>query len=135
MKWKDYYKRTFKSVYGVTYSIVIQKKVSADEQVECKEMQLAYDCPVLIEWNEVDRLEPVQSLCMTLKVVFLVYPLQRNRQFQTEKDEAVKKMFMRAYIQIPVFQKAKDFETLKELSKIYILTHLLFISLSCFFCS
>ena len=69
MKWKDYYKRTFKSVDGVTYSIVIQKKVNEDEQVECKEMQLAYDCPVLIEWNEEDKLEPVQSSSMTLKVL------------------------------------------------------------------
>ncbi len=29
---------------------------------------------------------------------FLLYPLSRNRQFHTEKDKAVKKTLMRAYI-------------------------------------
>ncbi len=68
-KWKDLFWGSLTSVDGIKYVIYIQKYLDEEDEVETKEMRFSADSPVLIEWNEVDKLDPVQSSSMTLKVV------------------------------------------------------------------
>lgn len=68
------YTGEFRSVAGVRYRVDI---LSSDtSHVASEDVKFAYDTPVEIEWNEVDKLEPVQGSCMTLTLQSL-----RDRQF------------------------------------------------------
>lgn len=66
--WKEIYHREFKSVEDNTWCIKIYDS-NAPEGCESKEMSLSYETPILIEWNEVDKITPIQSSSMTLKVI------------------------------------------------------------------
>lgn len=68
------YTGSFRSVAGVLYRVDI---LSSDTSfATSEEVKFAYDTPIEIEWNEVDKLEPVQGSCMTLTLQSL-----RDRQF------------------------------------------------------
>lgn len=68
------YTGSFRSVDGVLYRVDI---LSNDTTfASSQEIKFAYDTPVEIEWNEVDKLEPVQGSCMTLTLQSL-----KDRQF------------------------------------------------------
>ena len=72
--WRVKYRGSFKSVGGVSYRVEIKTSESVPEGVE--EVQFAYETPVEIEWNEVDKLEPIQGSCLTLTLQSL-----KDRQF------------------------------------------------------
>lgn len=63
----------FRSVAGTLYRVEI---LSDDTSFIAKQVSFPYEMPVEIEWNEVDKLEPVQGSCMTLSVVS-----ESDRQF------------------------------------------------------
>lgn len=68
------YTGSFRSVDGVLYRVDI---LSSDTSfASSEEVKFAYDTPVEIEWNEVDKLEPVQGSCLTLTLQSL-----KDRQF------------------------------------------------------
>lgn len=68
------YTGSFRSVDGVLYRVDI---LSSDTSfASSQEVKFAYDTPVEIEWNEVDKLEPVQGSCLTLTLQSL-----KDRQF------------------------------------------------------
>lgn len=68
------YTGSFRSVVGVLYRVDI---LSSDTSfASSQEVKFAYDTPVEIEWNEVDKLEPVQGSCLTLTLQSL-----KDRQF------------------------------------------------------
>lgn len=68
------YTGSFRSVDGVLYRVDI---LSSDTSfATSQEVKFAYDTPVEIEWNEVDKLEPVQGSCLTLTLQSL-----KDRQF------------------------------------------------------
>ena len=68
------YTGSFRSVDGVLYRVDIS---STDTSfATSQEVKFAYDTPVEIEWNEVDKLEPVQGSCLTLTLQSL-----QDRQF------------------------------------------------------
>ena len=68
------YTGSFRSVDGVLYRVDI---LSSDTSfASSHEVKFAYDTPVEIEWNEVDKLEPVQGSCLTLTLQSL-----KDRQF------------------------------------------------------
>lgn len=68
------YTGSFRSVDGVLYRVDI---LSSDTSfASLQEVKFAYDTPVEIEWNEVDKLEPVQGSCLTLTLQSL-----KDRQF------------------------------------------------------
>ena len=72
--WRVKYRGSFKSVGGVSYRVEIMTSESVPEGAE--EVQFAYETPVEIEWNEVDKLEPIQGSCLTLTLQSL-----KDRQF------------------------------------------------------
>ena len=63
----------FRSVAGTLYRVEI---LSDDMSYTAQRVHFPYDTPVEIEWNEVDKLEPVQGACLTLSLVS-----ERDRQF------------------------------------------------------
>ena len=69
LEWKTLYWGDIKSIDAVTYRIYIEKNVDSAETVESKEIYFSSDCPAIIEWNEVDKLDPVQTSSLTLKVL------------------------------------------------------------------
>lgn len=68
------YTGSFRSVDGVLYRVDILSSDTSFSSSE--EVKFAYDTPVEIEWNEVDKLEPVQGSCLTLTLQSL-----KDRQF------------------------------------------------------
>ena len=68
------YTGEFRSVDGVLYRVDILS--SNTSFASSQEVKFAYDTPVEIEWNEVDKLEPVQGSCLTLTLQSL-----KDRQF------------------------------------------------------
>lgn len=68
------YTGSFRSVDGVLYRVDILSSVTSF--ASSQEVKFAYDTPVEIEWNEVDKLEPVQGSCLTLTLQSL-----KDRQF------------------------------------------------------
>ena len=56
----------FRSVAGTLYRVEI---LSDDKSYTAQRVYFPYDTPVEIEWNEVDKLEPVQGACLTLSLV------------------------------------------------------------------
>lgn len=68
------YTGSFRSVDGVLYRVDI---LSSDTSfATSQKIAFTYDTPVEIEWNEVDKLEPVQGSCLTLTLQSL-----KDRQF------------------------------------------------------
>lgn len=63
----------FRSVAGTLYRVEI---LSDDASYVAKQVYFPHEMPVEIEWNEVDKLEPVQGSCMTLSLVS-----ESDRQF------------------------------------------------------
>lgn len=66
--WKEIYHREFKNIEGVTWCVKIYDS-NAPEGCESKEMSLSADAPILIEWSEIDKITPIQTSSMTLKVI------------------------------------------------------------------
>lgn len=56
----------FRSVAGTLYRVEI---LSDDKSYTAQRVFFPHDTPVEIEWNEVDKLEPVQGACLTLSLV------------------------------------------------------------------
>ena len=56
----------FRSVAGTLYRVEI---LSDDKSYTAQRVYFPYDTPIEIEWNEVDKLEPVQGACLTLSLV------------------------------------------------------------------
>lgn len=63
----------FRSVAGVLYRVEI---LSDDMPYAAQQIHFPYDTPVEIEWHEVDKLEPIQSSCLTLSLIS-----ESDRQF------------------------------------------------------
>ncbi len=55
----------FRSVAGTLYRVEI---LSDDKSYTAQRVYFPYDTPIEIEWNEVDKLEPVQGACLTLSL-------------------------------------------------------------------
>lgn len=64
--WRVKYRGSFKSEREVTYRVEIMTSESVPEGAES--VQFAWETPVEIEWNEVDKLEPVQGSSLTVKL-------------------------------------------------------------------
>lgn len=63
----------FRSVAGTLYRVEI---LSDDMSYTAQRVYFPHDTPVEIEWNEVDKLEPVQGACLTLSLIS-----EKDRQF------------------------------------------------------
>ena len=63
----------FRSVAGALYRVEL---LSDDTSSFAQRVYFPYDTPIEIEWNEVDKLEPVQGACLTLSLVS-----EEDRQF------------------------------------------------------
>ena len=63
----------FRSVAGTLYRVEV---LSDDMSYTAQRVHFPHDTPVEIDWNEVDKLEPVQGACLTLSLVS-----EKDRQF------------------------------------------------------
>lgn len=63
----------FRSVAGALYRVEL---LSDDTSSFAQRVYFPHDTPIEIEWNEVDKLEPVQGACLTLSLVS-----EEDRQF------------------------------------------------------
>lgn len=63
----------FRSVAGTLYRVEV---LSDDMSYTAQRVHFPHDTPVEIEWNEVDKLEPVQGACLTLSLIS-----EKDRQF------------------------------------------------------
>ena len=62
----------FRSVAGTLYRV----EILSDDVSDAQQVYFPYDTPIEIEWNEVDKLEPVQGACLTLSLMS-----ETDRQF------------------------------------------------------